>query len=84
MFTYKNPFCQDKNSPTRTFTQEKKPVNYKDYMIFEHTRLEFHIVKDGYVVGMMTSLEGCKNRIDGKLPFGLYDVKNNTHTFNED
>lgn len=66
MTTYTNSFYNPANRQSKQqFITNVAPLKYKGYQIFKHTRIEHHIVLAGVCVGMCTTIEGCKARIDG-------------------
>jgi len=49
---YKNPFHSQHYQGSRPVYDNIDPIEHKGFLIFEHTQIEFHIVKNGVCVGM--------------------------------
>lgn len=69
---YANPFHNPRYQNSSAQIENSNPIKYNGYLIFEHTQIEFHIVKNGVCVGMNAGLSGAKKRIDNNQP-PLYD-----------
>lgn len=66
MAEYKNGFYRTPGAMKPVFTCDKEPDEYKGFLIYERVKdICFDIVKDGVCVGMNSSLNGAKERIDG-------------------
>ena len=64
MYKALNIFYDRKNYMSKeTFEYREAPVIYKGFDLFKCIS-ECHIVKEGKVVGMCVTINGCKTRID--------------------
>lgn len=65
MDTYKNSFYEnDKQNRSEFINCDKKPIEYKGFLIYHRWTELFDIVKNGVCVGMYAGINGAKKKID--------------------